>query len=361
MISSLASLPWVLKVVYGFLSDSVPLFKYRRKSYLFLYLLLSLMGWLAFSCWGNNPMAVLISLWIANLGIAGTDVITDGLIVEHSDNEWGRVYQSLAWGFRSLGAVLTGFLGGWLVLSFQPKVIFLITACLPLLALPALIGFQESARTDAFSAAHLMQRLKSVSRFCFVRQNLLFVAFFALSSSSVLFGTPFFFYMKEQLFFADDYLGFLISLGWAGAAIGSLLFAVGMKRVSMKKLFCAVVILNVFNILSSYLLRGVDSAAWLVFLGGIAGGMTILPLMTASAILTTQSGTEGTLFALLMGVYNLSQILWGIIGGKLFPILGLWGLIATAAAIQCVAYFLIPMMRGNLFESSKDSAPGLPN
>jgi hypothetical protein len=32
----LAGLPWVVKPLYGFISDSVPLFGYRRRSYLML-------------------------------------------------------------------------------------------------------------------------------------------------------------------------------------------------------------------------------------------------------------------------------------------------------------------------------------
>ncbi len=172
--------------------------------------------------------------------------------------------------------------------------------------------------------------------------NLLFILFFALSSSSVLFGTPFFFHMREKLYFADDFLGFLISLGWAGAIIGSVVFARWMKNVSMEHLFYLVVILNVINILSTYVLRDVTSATLLIFFGGVAGGMAILPLMSASAQLTKGSGVEGTLFALLMGFYNLSQIAWGFLGGKIFMIVGLNWLIAIAAIFQLVGFFLIP-------------------
>ena len=361
VISSLTSLPWILKVVYGFLSDSIPLFGLRRKSYLLVYLVCSFAGWISFALIGSHKTSVLVSLWIANLGFAGTDVITDGLIVENSDVAWGRIYQSIAWGFRSLGSVLTGILGGWLLLKLEPKAIFLITACLPLLAVPTMLLFREEPCRVSFSSEHLWVQAKSVGRFCCMRSNLVFILFLALSSSSVLFGTPFFFYMKEKLFFAEDYLGFLISLGWAGAAIGSVLFATRMKKISMRKLFCAVIVLNTLNILTTYAVRGVDSAAWLVFFGGIAGGMMILPLMTAAAVLTTQSGVEGTLFALLMGLFNLAQIMWGILGGKLLPILGLWQLIGLAALIQCAAYFLIPLMRGMTFDKVSAAAPGLPN
>ena len=112
----------------------------------------------------------------------------------------------------------------------------------------------------------------------------------------------------------------------------------------MKRLFYAVVFLNTLNVLSTYAVRNVDSAAWLVFFGGIAGGMMILPLMTGAAVMTAGSGVEGTLFALLMGLYNLSQIAWGFLGGKLLPSLGLWGLVTLATLIQLSAYFLIPHM-----------------
>ena len=34
MVMSIGTFPWVIKPVYGFLSDTVPLFGYRRRSYL---------------------------------------------------------------------------------------------------------------------------------------------------------------------------------------------------------------------------------------------------------------------------------------------------------------------------------------
>jgi hypothetical protein len=35
-LTSFATLPWVIKPVYGFLTDTIPLFGYRRKTYLVL-------------------------------------------------------------------------------------------------------------------------------------------------------------------------------------------------------------------------------------------------------------------------------------------------------------------------------------
>ena len=49
---------------------------------------------------------------IANLGLAATDVITDGLVVEYSRKGTAQTYQGIAWGARSVGSILSGYLGG---------------------------------------------------------------------------------------------------------------------------------------------------------------------------------------------------------------------------------------------------------
>ena len=353
IVSSLISLPWIFKILYGFLSDSFPLASYRRKSYLFFFLTCSILGWCSLSFFGLDQKSIVFALWIANLGFAGTDVITDGLIVENSEGEWSRIYQSLAWGARSLGSVLTGMVGGWLMLKVEPQTIFLITASLPLIALPPLLILREErCLPGELRTLSWFSNMKVVCHFCLEKRTVFFVSFLCLSTSSVLFGTPFFFYLKEKLFFADDYLGFLISLGWAGAAMGSVLFALTLKKVSMKKMLQAVVIINTLNILSTYAVNGVVSAAVLIFLGGIAAGVMILPLMTAAAEMAARSGVEGTLFAVLMGLYNLSQIVWGVIGGKLLPWFGLEKLIALAALIQMIAYFLIFQLAEKNFQAT---------
>lgn len=45
VISGFSSLPWLVKPLYGFISDSFPLFGYRRRSYLVLSGLLGALSW----------------------------------------------------------------------------------------------------------------------------------------------------------------------------------------------------------------------------------------------------------------------------------------------------------------------------
>ena len=45
-LTGIAALPWVIKPVFGFLSDGLPLFGYRRRSYLILSGILGSLSWL---------------------------------------------------------------------------------------------------------------------------------------------------------------------------------------------------------------------------------------------------------------------------------------------------------------------------
>ena len=82
-------------------------------------------------------------MMVANLGFAATDVITDGLVVEYSRPGTAQIYQSVAWGARSVGSVLSGFTGGILAARLEARDIFLITSFLPMIALAAIFTLRE--------------------------------------------------------------------------------------------------------------------------------------------------------------------------------------------------------------------------
>jgi hypothetical protein len=45
-ISGMISLPWIVKPLWGIISDSIPLFGYRRKSYLIILNIVGLLCWM---------------------------------------------------------------------------------------------------------------------------------------------------------------------------------------------------------------------------------------------------------------------------------------------------------------------------
>ena len=63
-ISSLKSLPSTFKLVFGFISDNIPLFGYRRKSYM-------LLGW------GITSLSMFLLLFFSDLSMDAVDLMND--------------------------------------------------------------------------------------------------------------------------------------------------------------------------------------------------------------------------------------------------------------------------------------------
>ena len=75
-------LPWSIKIVYGFLSDNVPIFGQKRKSYLYIGALIQIlsMGAMALNLMKNAELAS-VMLFFSNVAIAMSDVVLDSLMV----------------------------------------------------------------------------------------------------------------------------------------------------------------------------------------------------------------------------------------------------------------------------------------
>ncbi len=339
-ISSFAAFPWVLKIIYGLISDSLPLFGYRRKSYLVLSSVIAAIGWLALVLMPPTKAAITFAMSLSNFGFAFTDVVTDGLIVEHSTVRSSPVYQGIAWGFRCFGTVVSGITGGWLASRWPPQQVFLLT-----LALPLGVAFFALSMSERKILQWVFEKPSAPFRKCFkllLDPNLRwFVAILLVAGLPSSFGMPFFFHMKETLGFSETFLGSLISLGWGGGILASLVFVRWLRRVSPKTVLTWAIIFNCVNILSTLLIYDKISALCLVFLGGIMGVLTMLPIMSSAATLTHGSFVESTLFAVLMSLFNLSQIAFGYLGGKLHAVIGIQALIIISGLLSLIGLLFV--------------------
>ena len=99
-LTGLFALPWTIKPLYGFLSDGLPLFGYRRRSYL---ILCGLLGSFCYTALGmnffgffdgsgaaivenaNTMMQATIASFVISSGcIAFSDVVADGIVVQRT-------------------------------------------------------------------------------------------------------------------------------------------------------------------------------------------------------------------------------------------------------------------------------------
>jgi len=151
LFQSLKSIGWLVKPLWGFISDRFPLFGYRRKSWFILMALLGVVFWLfnaLFAFLGVRiPLVYLIGFNLAFSTYAFVDVVADAIMVEHG-RRLKRIgsFITFQWTMLSLANAVVTALSGW----FQERIqdgemaywmIFLATGLPPLVT--ALVGFMN--------------------------------------------------------------------------------------------------------------------------------------------------------------------------------------------------------------------------
>src|SRR6266540_5781209 len=113
---AMAIVPWLIKPIYGLLSDFVPLFGYHRKSYLILTSATAAAAGLLLGVTGDHSYWRMVTFFtLMALGLAFTDVLVDALMVENG-KPMGLTgaFQSIQWGAITTASILVGELGGYL-------------------------------------------------------------------------------------------------------------------------------------------------------------------------------------------------------------------------------------------------------
>ena len=114
------NLPWIIKPVYGLISDFVPLFGYRRKSYLVIANVAATAGY----CWVTRlaaPSDLVIALMLTAYAMAISSTLCGGVLVENGQklNESGT-FVNQQWLWYNVAAIAAAILGGQLVQHLAP-------------------------------------------------------------------------------------------------------------------------------------------------------------------------------------------------------------------------------------------------
>jgi hypothetical protein len=164
LFQSLKSLGWLIKPVWGWISDRAPLMGYHRKSWFVLMAVLGVFFWLLNALLAflgiRTPVVFLIGFNLAFSTYAFVDVVADALMVEHG-RRLKRVgsFINFQWTVLSLANAVSVALSSWLqekILTGQLAYwfVFLLTAFPPLFT--AVVGYiyidEEPARRPAQSS-----------------------------------------------------------------------------------------------------------------------------------------------------------------------------------------------------------------
>jgi MFS family permease len=139
-------IPWSIKPLYGILTDLVPIGGYRRKPYLHIGPLMAIAGYLGIFLFGTSFEAFFLALVVGNLGLALTDVATDGFVVEQSNEENAARLQGITQASIRVSSFITSFFSGLLVFKeiLTPHQMYLALAFFPLLTFGASFFIKEA-------------------------------------------------------------------------------------------------------------------------------------------------------------------------------------------------------------------------
>ena len=363
LIFTVSSFPWLVKPLWGFISDAVPLFGYRRKSYLALCGVLGTIGGVALATVVKDVPSAAVAFTLGSLSTAFADVVIDGVVVararESDEKTAPGALQSLCWGSAAFGGILSAYYSGSLIETNGTRFVFGVTALFPLLiaCAAALVredrraldetndavrfalrkddGTDETRMEDDSDSLSLLSRvgemgttLWSVGRRRAIWAPTLFVFLWQATPNP---GTAMFYFQTNELGFAPEFLG-RVALARAVAALAGVgVYNAYFKDVPLKKMFFWSAIAGTTLGMTQLILVTGLNREWgiddrLFSLGDsvlltVLGEVSFLPVLVLAARVCPE-GVEATLFAALMSVFNAGGVVSGALGAGLTKALG---------------------------------------
>jgi hypothetical protein len=370
----ITTIPWIIKPIYGLISDGIPLFGSRRRSYLLVSGIIGFLSWLLLGTLVTSPNEAITALFFGSMSIAFSDVVADSIVVEKT-NEQQQInnnniipvttieakedsptppntaaitiagdLQSICWMSSSIGSICSAYYSGALLLSTTPQQIFLYTALCPLfislvsffinertitIATPTTTSVEEASNNNTFQQ-EIQIKIKQVLQSLFTPSIYLPLLFIVLWQATPTPSSAMFYYYTNILHFSPEILGRVRLVSAIASLLGIVLYRQYLKNISIKKVFLWTALISVPLSLTPLLLIShinqqyhipddifllTDSAVLTVL-----GQISFMPILALAASLCPP-GIEGTLFASIMSIFNAAGTISSELGAWLTQLL----------------------------------------
>ncbi|KAL8108811.1 hypothetical protein AgCh_025052 [Apium graveolens] len=306
--SGITNIPWLVKPVWGLLTDVVPVFGYRRRPYF---------------------------IFAGSAGVAIADVTIDACVAQKSGSYPSRAadMQSLCSLSASIGALIGFSISGIFVHLIGPRGVYgLLTIPAGLLLVVGLVLKEPHTPNFAYGQVHLKfqdaaSSMWNTLKYPDVWRPCLYM-YLSFTLSLNIYEGMFYWYTdaKDGPTFSKEAIGYMLSIGSVGSLLGASLYQYGLKDHPFRNiLFWAQLVLGLSGMLDlvlvlrlnlrfgipDYLFAVIDESIY-----RMTATLKWMPLLVLSSKLCP-SGIEGTFFALLMSIDNagLFSSTWG--GGLL--------------------------------------------
>jgi MFS family permease len=341
--------PWVIKPLFGLVSDFVPLWGYRRTSYLILASACATIAYAAIALL-NGPSEFALFLLLTSYAMATVSTLCGALLAENArDFQRGSLFVNQQWLWFYVAVMASALIGGELIEHFSAatalKAAAAIAAAAPLAIIAATFFLIREPRTRV-SRQGFHDTLVGIGVAVKSRSLWLVALFLFLYSFAPGFGTPLYYHMTDTLQFSQAYIGVLGSIASAGWIVGAMLHRWLLRRLDAASLLYLSIVLGTLSAASFLLLTGELSAAILNFANGVASMIAMIATLSLAAR-HCPDRAEGFAFAGLMSVSNLAEICSINAGAYLYEHAfdsRLGPLIVVSAATTAIAAVLIPWL-----------------
>uniref|UniRef100_A0A7N0SV76 Folate-biopterin transporter 2 n=1 Tax=Kalanchoe fedtschenkoi TaxID=63787 RepID=A0A7N0SV76_KALFE len=338
--AGITSIPWIVKPLWGLLTDVLPIVGYRRRPYFIFAGMFGALSTLVLATHDNlHKVLAIACLTAGSAGVAIADVTIDACVAQNSiaHPSLASDLQSLCALSSSIGALVGFSFSGVFVDLIGPKGVF------GLLVLPAglvfLLGLSlNEPHIPDFTYRQVNVKFLNASRSMWttlkcpaVWRPCLYM-YLSLALSLNVHEGLFYWYTDKNAgpAFSQEAVGYISSIGSVGSLLGAVLYQYGLKDHPFREmlfwtqlLYGLSGMLDLILVLRLNLRLGLPDYLFIVMdesVSQLIGRLKWMPLLVLSTKLCPP-GIEGTFFALLMSIDNagLLSSSWG--GGLLLQML----------------------------------------
>jgi len=356
------SFPIYVKPLAGILSDAVPLFGTRRRSYLLLAILFSAVFYLALGLVPRQFGWLVGAYFGLSLFQTFTSTVMGGLMVEvgKARNATGRL-SAQRLGISKVVGIVALPLAGYL--SENPFIFTcLVCASLYLILYPLYLQNLHEPRVSSINTEVLLEmRRQGITLF---RSRTLWAAagLVVLVVAAPGFDTALLYYQEDHLKFDRTYIGWLGAILGLGSVIGAFIYGYACRRMNLRALLGWTIVAHAFMTLWYLLYRTPLSAAIITGVEAATLTLALLPLYDLAARATPR-GSEALGYSVMMSVWNFTKHASDKLGSWLYSDFGLSfnQLVWVNAGTTLLVLALVPFLPAALLDhkDGESKEPGL--
>lgn len=333
---TIAMIPFVIKVLYGMLSDRVSLFGMGyRKPYILIGLAIQIVCLIAvpFIDLSTGFWLFIANAFMLQMGMALYDTCTDGLALDTVPKEEEGTIQAIMVGGRALGLVLTAPLVGLLAEYIGWQWVFWALAISTLIPIPLVLGIKEGKRT-------IEQKFDWSAFQAFKDKYVIAIAAVGFFFFTVYAGVNAVVNLSLKLRFPGQFnkaiAGLVSSVLGGGIIIGGIFGGRVLDSLGKKKAIWAALLTS---LIANIILAVIPDPNWVwaaVFILGLSFGVQ-QAIIFALSMNASDPRIAASMYSILMAITNVAQGIGMFITGTLsdsisfmllFVIMGLVNLLA---------------------------------